>query len=165
MKFAQPKLREDVTVDIIQAYSRHLSLVVPLFDQYRQFYNQPSDLPGARHFLADRLERRDSVIFIASTGEGSKQEGIGFTQLYPSFSSTAMKRVWILNDLFVISSARKQGVGKALLERARQHALETRACEIILSTAVDNQPAQGLYEQMDYRRDTEFCQYLLKLDT
>ena len=151
-------------MDIIQAYSRHLSLVVPLFDQYRQFYGQAADPARARLFVADRLERRDSLIFFASVGEGSKQEAIGFTQLYPSFSSGQMRRLWILNDLFVIPSARKQGVGAALLQRARQLAMETKACEIVLSTGVNNHVAQSLYENMDYRRDVEFIQYVLKLD-
>jgi GNAT superfamily N-acetyltransferase len=98
------------------------------------------------------------VIFIAYAGP---REPVGFMQLYPSFSSVSLKRLWILNDLFVRSSARRGGVGRALLERARQHALETGAKGLILNTAVTNTPAQTLYETCGWEREDEFLQYNL----
>lgn len=136
-------------------------MAVELFDQYRQFYQQPSDLAGARLFLAERLQKADATIFLAVEGEGSREKAIGFLQLYPIFSSTQMKPAWLLNDLFVVASERKMGVGRALMERARQFAMETRACELMLQTAVDNRNAQRLYESLGWRRDTEFLTYVL----
>ncbi len=151
-------------MEILQAYSRHLSLLVSIFDEYRQFYGQSTDSAGARLFLADRLERRDSVIYFASDGSGSQQKALGFAQLYPSFSSVWMKRVWILNDLFVHAGARRQGIGKALLHRARQLAQETRAHGLALATGRDNEIAKHLYERAGYRLDEEFDYYLLRTD-
>lgn len=150
-------------MQIVRAYPRHLSLAAPLFDQYRQFYAQPSDREGARQFLAARLDRGDSAIFLAVEGSGGRETGVGLVQMYPLFSSIAMKPSWLLNDLFVAPEARRQGVGRALMERARQHAMETRACEIALSTGVGNSGAQALYESLGYRRDSEFYQYILPL--
>lgn len=132
--------------------------LVPLFDGYRQFYGQRSDTPAARAYLGERIERGESVIYLAYTGP---HEAAGFTQLYPSFSSVSLKPLWILNDLFVRSDIRRGGVGRALLERARQHAVETGAKGLILSTAVTNKPAQTLYESCGWQRDEEFTHYHL----
>ena len=99
------------TLEIVRATIDDLELIVPLFDGYRQFYKQPSDLAGARRFLKSHFEQDTSVIFLAfSTDEARQRQACGFTQLYPSFSSVSMKRVWILNDLFVSPTTRRTGV-------------------------------------------------------
>jgi GNAT superfamily N-acetyltransferase len=138
---------------------QHVDTIAPLFDAYRQFYRQAPDLEHAREFIKDRLAGGESVIFLA-VREGI---GLGFAQLYPSFSSVEMKRLWILNDLFVTPSARKQGIGAALLERARQLAIETGARGLMLETAVDNITAQRLYERLGWRREVDFYTYYLYL--
>ena len=133
--------------------------VAPLFDGYRQFYGQPSDLAAARAFLAERLRRDESVIFVAIADDVT----LGFTQLYPSFSSVSVRRLWILNDLFVDTGARRAGVGRALLARARAWAVETDAKGLTLSTEVSNESAQHLYESCGWTRDSEFLHYHLFL--
>ena len=153
---------QETAVEIIRASIDDLDMIVPLFDGYRQFYQQASDLEGARRFLQAHLERQTSVIFLAlRTNEQGQREACGFTQLYPSFSSVSMKRLWILNDLFVAPSARRTGTGTALLERARQFAIETGAKGLSLTTAVDNYIAQVVYEAAGWRRDQEFYAYHL----
>jgi GNAT superfamily N-acetyltransferase len=147
-----------VDITIVRAERKHFDDLAPLFDGYRQFYGQRSDLAAAQAFLRDRIERDESVIYIAYVDGG---EAAGFTQLYPSFSSVSLKPLWILNDLFVRSDIRRGGVGRALLERARQHALETRAKGLILNTAVTNRAAQTLYESCGWHREDEFLQYNL----
>jgi GNAT superfamily N-acetyltransferase len=132
-----------------------VELVAPLFDAYRQFYGRPSDLDGARRFLTDRLARGESAIFTVIE-EG---RALGFTQLYPSFSSVSMKPVWILNDLFVAAEARRRGVGTQLLKAAREHAGRTGAVRLVLSTAVTNAVAQAAYERDGWKRDTVFVTY------
>jgi GNAT superfamily N-acetyltransferase len=149
-----------VGVRTVRAASKDLDDLVPLFDGYRQFYGQRSDEAAARAYLGERMKRGESVIYLAYTGPG---DAAGFTQLYPSFSSVSLKPLWILNDLFVRSDIRRGGVGRALLERARQHAAETGAKGLILSTAVTNKPAQTLYESCGWQRDDEFMHYHLFL--
>jgi GNAT superfamily N-acetyltransferase len=138
-------------IRILRVTLEHLGEVAPLFDLYRQFYEQAPDPKGAREFI------RESVIFLARAGESPA----GFTQLYPSFSSVSMRRLWILNDLYVAAQARKLGVGEALLERARQWALETGAKGLELATATDNFPAQRLYEKTGWVKDVQFLHYYL----
>ena len=142
---------------IISVTPNEVGLVAPLFDQYRVFYRQPSDPALAQAFIAERVANRESVIFLALRDD----EPVGFTQLYPSFSSVSARRTWILNDLYVVPSCRGQGVGSALLERARAHALETGAKGLGLQTAVDNHNAQRLYEALGYRREEGFYSYFL----
>ena len=147
-----------VDVTIRRADLKDLEDVVPLFDEYREFYEKDSDQAAARAFLTARTERGESVIFVAYVAPG---EAVGFTQLYPSFSSVSMKPLWILNDLFVRSGARRGGVARMLLERARQHAIDTGAKGLILTTGVQNKPAQRLYESCGWLREDEFFQYHL----
>ena len=145
-------------MEILEASLSEIELLAPLFDQYRQFYRQSYDLDGARAFLRERMERRESIVYLALLDASA----VGFVQLYPSFSSVSMQRLWILNDLFVAPSARRSGVAKALMERARQLAIATRAKGLLLSTWVENTSAQRLYENLGYVRDAEFYSYFLK---
>jgi GNAT superfamily N-acetyltransferase len=136
-----------------------LDLLVPLFDGYRIFYEQPSNPGIAANFLKERLRLRESVILLA-TAAG---EGLGFVQLYPSFSSVAAQRIWILNDLYVTEKARRGGVARALMEAAKEHARFTGAVRLTLSTALTNQKAQRLYESLGYVRDNDYFNYDLKV--
>lgn len=131
----------------------------PLFDAYRRFYRQPSDPAGAKRFLAQRLRNEESVVFLAVRGTIV----LGFTQLYPTFSSVSLRRLWILNDLFVLPEARRQGVAEALMARAARLAGETGAEGLVLETAVDNLPAQTLYERLGWKREKKFYRYNLDI--
>lgn len=126
-----------------------------LFDQYRVFYKQTSNIDAAKRFIQERLEKNDSVIFVAV--ENGKY--VGFTQLYPTFSSVAMKRLWILNDLYVDEVNRQSGVGRKLLAVAKQFVMETKAKGLQLQTAVDNFTAQRLYESDGWKRDSNSFYY------
>ncbi len=137
-------------MNIVKADHTHLDVLVELFDAYRQFYDQPSDLARARDFVAARMDRGESVVFLALDG----QAGLGFTQLYPIFSSISAAPMWLLNDLYVAAEARGRGVGAALLERACVHAKETGACQLLLETGKDN-PARRLYERCGWQLVTE----------
>jgi ribosomal protein S18 acetylase RimI-like enzyme len=150
-----------VADSIRQASAADIELVAPLFDAYRQFYAQPSDLDLARAFIAERLTRGESVIFLAERAGRS----VGFVQLYPLFSSTAARprRLWLLNDLYVSPEARSGGVGRALMDRARQLAEATDAVGLELATARTNVGAQRLYESLGYRVDEHFLRYELGL--
>lgn len=146
-------------ISIRQADLNDLDLLVPLFDQYRIFYKQSSDLKGARAYLTQRLQLKEAVILLAVEAEGGLPQGAGFTQLYPSFSSVTMQRLWILNDLFVNEAFRGRGIGSRLLEAAREYAVRTGTKGLTLTTATDNIAAQHLYEASGYVRDEDFYTY------
>lgn len=146
-------------MEIYQATIEDLEDVSNLFNLYRMFYQQTSDIEGTKAYIKARIENQESVIFVAK----EKQKYVGFTQLYPAFSSIAMKRAWILNDLYVDEKARKQGVGEMLLQKAKELAIETGANSISLSTASDNDAAQRLYDRNGYIQDSQFYHYELNL--
>ncbi len=123
-----------------------------LFDDYRAFYKQARKPQAAQVFISERLERKDSVLFVAE----KKGTLIGFTQLYPSFSSVAMKKLWILNDLYVAPAERGQGAAKALLAQAVSFAKMDGAKGLTLNTAMDNHEAQKLYESTGWKPDKNF---------
>ncbi|MGD0675098.1 MAG: GNAT family N-acetyltransferase [Polyangiaceae bacterium] len=132
-----------------------LDAIVPLFDGYRRFYEQPADLEGARRFIGARLQAGDSAIFVAERD----RHPIGFTQLYPSFSSAWMKRVWVLNDLFVGSAHRGRGFGKALIIAAEAFARGGGAKGLVLATQKTNSIAKALYEAQGWQIDGAFDHY------
>jgi ribosomal protein S18 acetylase RimI-like enzyme len=149
-----------MALEIVRASHKDVDRIVSLFDQYREFYRERADTEGARSFLMERLTKNESAVFLAVDPE---LDAVGFIQLYPSFSSISMKRLWILNDLFVLPAARKRGVGEALLRRAEKFARETNAKRLELQTWVNNLPAQRLYEKLGWKRNTDFYQYTLNL--
>jgi ribosomal protein S18 acetylase RimI-like enzyme len=148
-----------IAVEIRRATAAEADLVAPLFDSYRQFYGCSADLDAAGRFLRDRLERGESVVFVAVLGG----TGVGFVQLYPTFTSIGARRAWILNDLYVAPDARRRGVGRALMEAARQLAEETGAAWLELATAKDNARAQALYRNCGYTRDDGYDRFKLTL--
>jgi GNAT superfamily N-acetyltransferase len=127
---------------VVQAHFEHLEEIARLFDQYRVFYKQPSDLEAAKKFIQERFRKRDSVVLAARDAKRL----VGYTQLYPSFSSVSMKRVWILNDLFVEEACRRKGIATLLMKAAESFARDTGAVRLILATQVSNAAAQPLYE-------------------
>jgi len=146
-------------ITVRRATIADLDRLVQLFDAYRQFYRRPSDPEGARRFLAERMEREESVILLAV----ENATAIGFTQLFPSFSSGAMAPIFILNDLFVSQDARRCGVGSALLEAAAQFGRAEGALRLTLATEVTNTTARAVYEGLGWKRDEVFCVYHLGL--
>lgn len=145
---------------VIRVNEQHVDEVAELFDGYRVFYGQASDFEKARTFLQARIQNDESVIFAVASEAGKL---VGFTQLYPLFSSVQAQRVWLLNDLFVAPDARRQGVGEMLMETARQFAFETGARGLALETGVDNHNAQALYEKLGYEKQEGTWWYFLQL--
>ncbi len=133
-----------------------------LFDKYRIFYDQTSDITLAIDFLTDRLRNAESVIFKAQDTSGRY---VGFTQLYPSFSSIAARPTWVLNDLYVLEDARGYGIGRRLLSSARDYAIATKAKGLTLAAAKDNYRAQRLYESFGFNKSSLFNHYYLDLDS
>lgn len=150
---------------IKQAGIEDIESIIPLFTAYRTFYNIESDPVELRDYLYKRLKNNQCVIFFASSDEASPDTAaVGFTQLYPGFSSLSLKNTWTLHDLYVAPEARRLFVGQQLMDRATRMAKETGACEIMLQTATDNVAAQGLYEKIGYKRDNDFYCYSLDLE-
>ena len=148
-------------MNVTLADSSNIPKLANLFNQYRIFYGEKTDLKAATDFLKSRFKNKDSVILVAH--ENSKMGG--FIQLYPSFSSVGMQKIWILNDLFVDADFRRQNIARNLMEAARKYAKETGVLRIDLATQISNIFAQNLYESMGYTKNESFFHYSLPIKT
>ncbi|MGP9797189.1 GNAT family N-acetyltransferase [Halomonas sp. 86] len=132
-----------------------------LLDDYRQFYQQQSDLKGARYFLNQRFGLGDSFILVSEEAQGTIS---GFVQLFPGLSTVGMNARWTLNDLYVLPEYRRQGVGRALMSAAADLAQDHGVARLVLMTQVENKRAQHLYESLGWQRNTAFYSYLLDVN-
>jgi ribosomal protein S18 acetylase RimI-like enzyme len=146
-------------IDIRKATAADLDALATLFDGYRQFYGEPTDVAAGRAFLEARLQQQESVILLASLSG----RDAGFCQLYPIFSSVSLRRAWLLNDLFVDPGTRGQGIGEALLGAAAAHGRDSGAAWLTLQTANDNTSAQRLYTRTGWQQEQQFRSYVLEL--
>jgi GNAT superfamily N-acetyltransferase len=144
-----------MSLAVRQACANDLDALTALFDGYRRFYGQPADLERARCFLEARLCAADSVLLLAE----DDTLGVGFAQMYPSFSSLRMARLWILNDLFVAAGYRQHGAGRALLEACVEYGRHSGAAALRLETQRTNNVAQALYIEQGWELDEEFCSF------
>jgi ribosomal protein S18 acetylase RimI-like enzyme len=149
------------SVFVRPASAPDMAAIAELFDAYRQFYEQPPDLPLARQFIADRLSQQDSVILVAEAATPGRP--LGFCQLYPSFCSVEAQPIYVLYDLFVQPVARQVGVGRQLLLAAEAQAAAEGKVRMDLTTARTNTPAQRLYESLGWVRDDIFLTYNRRL--
>lgn len=147
-------------LQIKRAFEDNIAAIAPLFDAYRVFYKKETDLDAATKFLTDRIQKDESVIYMAEI-DG---EAVGFCQLYPIFSSASLKRTWLLNDLFVTEKARGKGVATSLLQTAKAFGYDTNAKWLLLQTAADNTTAQSVYEKNGWLRINDFVFYEMTLD-
>jgi len=135
---------------IIQAQIEHLNVLAPLFDDYRVFYEQTSNVKEAKTFIKARIINKDSIIYIAIIDS----KVVGFTQLYPLFSSVSMEQMYLLNDLYVNSNYRNKGIGQQLIKEAKDFCVTNNYKGLAIQTA-NNNPAQHLYERLGFKKDTD----------
>jgi ribosomal protein S18 acetylase RimI-like enzyme len=148
-------------VHVRRATSGDAERVAPLFDAYRQFYGLGPDPALSRRFIAERLERDESIVLLAQSADGTS---LGFVQMYPTFASLRAARVMVLYDLFVAPTARRSGVARSLMDAAVVEARNAGAVALTLQTARTNHAAQRLYESLGWHRDEAFYEYELRLD-
>jgi ribosomal protein S18 acetylase RimI-like enzyme len=151
---------------IRKASTHDIEQLAKLFDAYRQFYEQVPDYDLAKRFIEDRVNKQDSIIYVAesfvneSIVDGTQSQNlVGFCQLYPTFCSLIAAPICILYDLFVDASARKTGIGKALMLAAHEYAENNGYARLDLTTAKTNLAAQSLYESLGWVRDEVFYSY------
>ena len=142
--------------EIRKASMEDVDAVAQLFDDYRVFYKYPSDIDSARKFLTERISNNDSEIFICFNDVNT---AVGFVHLYPLFSSTRMKKLWLLNDLYVHEQYRGKANSIALIEKAKELCKSTNACGLMLETAKDNMVGNNLYPKTGFQLDNDHNYY------
>ena len=147
-------------MNIKQVSIENLSELVILFDQYMIFYQQPSAAEKYRKYLEERLINKEATVFIAYSAE---KNAMGFALNYHSFSSVSQGKVVVLNDLFIATEYREKGVASHLIDSTISYAKEIRAVRVDIATAIDNFPAQTLYEKIGFIKNVGFFSYNLPI--
>lgn len=142
---------------IRKATIEDVDLLSILFDQYRIFYQKQTDITAAKKFLTERITNNESEIFVATTEDNNILTG--FVQLYPIFSSTRMKRLWLLNDLYVHPNYRGQNISILLLDKAKELSQNTNAVGLILETEKSNLIGNNLYPRAGFVIDQDHNYY------
>jgi ribosomal protein S18 acetylase RimI-like enzyme len=140
---------------IIRANKNHIEGVSILFDFYRQFYKYQKDLKNSKNYIHERIINEESIIFIAT----DNKRVVAFVQLYETFDSLNLNKKIVLYDLYVLEKYRKLGIGRKLMNKSKEFAINNKFSRIELSTSIDNYDAQKLYESLDYIRDKEYYNY------
>jgi len=149
-----------MSITIKQATVEDAAHIIPLFNAYRMFYGQHSNISAAGEFITQRLQNNQSVIFIAFNTDG---KAVGFTQLYPIFSSVGLKNAWLLNDLYVTEAERGKRIATMLLDAAKEHGRQTNSGWLMLQTAITNHAAQKAYEANGWQRDNDYYVYTVNV--
>ncbi len=147
-------------IKISPANIEFIDTAASLFNEYRKFYNQESDIKKAKSFLLERIKNNESIIFVSFD---DNDNATGFMQLYPSFSSVSVRKTYILNDLYIDKDNRGKGIGRLLINAAKDFAKENGVTKISLTTAKTNKTAQNLYESENYVKDDEYVVYNLEV--
>jgi len=148
-----------MAIEIIKADKKHIKEVSILFDHYRQFYKYKKNLNKSQSFINERIINNESTIFISLYDK----KIVGFVQLYETFDSLNLNKKLVLYDLYVLEKYRKLGIGRKLMNKSRDFAINNNFKRIELSTSIDNYSAQKLYESLDYIRDKEYYDYGLEV--
>ncbi len=149
-------------MEVIRATLSELSLLLPLFDRYRQFYEQPSELTVCEEYLRARIGREEAVIFIVVEMQQEELVALGFSMMYISFSTIGMKKFWSLHDLYVEEEYRKQGIAKMLINKCKEQAAEDNPIGVVIESRISNQSAQHLFDSVGFVREGEHYFYFLE---
>jgi len=149
-----------VPIDILRAAPEHATKISEVFDLYRQYYGEISDIEASESFLRDRIKASEAIIFFAEDPFG---KAVGFVLAYPIFCAVLYRRDLLLGDLFVLEGLRGKGIGHRLLQAMKEHGVEINSKATLLATEQDNLKAQGLYESLGFKHDTDRRYYYLSL--
>lgn len=133
----------------------HLNEFAELFDSYRVFYEQPSDLERGKSFLKERITNKETVTFLIK----KDNKYVGFAQLYSLYHYKTLKRQWLLSDLFVDPAYRGSGLAINLIDQCKQYCIETDACGLLLETQKTNKIGNSLYPKCGFELDSEHNYY------
>jgi GNAT superfamily N-acetyltransferase len=126
--------------------------LLPLMRAYCDFYEvTPADadlLAIIEALIGD--PRHEGVQLIARGTDGS---ATAFATVYWSWSTTDGGRIGVMNDLFVVESARGQGIAEALIETCAAESATHGARQLVWQTAPGNLRAQRVYERVGATRE------------
>ena len=128
--------------------------LLQLVEAYQRFYQVRDIDPDRNRTFFERFIDcpEEGAQFLCYLGE----RPAGFTTLYFPYSSTRAATIALMNDLYVEPEQRGQGIGHALIEKARETARARGYEQLSWMTAADNGRAQRLYDRYESLRTSWF---------
>lgn len=115
---------------LVQSISeKYIDQFVIVVDEYRKFCGFNLSPEATKGFFKNLHKENKAATFIAISEE---YEIMGFINLYPSYSTLSLRKIWILNDLGVSSRFRRLGVAQALIKKSIEFAKESGSIRIEL---------------------------------
>ena len=147
---------------IVAANEENFGELLDLIEDYQRFY-KVDDIQRERNrrFFSRFLEHPEEGLQFIAYLDG---KAVGFITLYFPYSSTRATAFALMNDLFVSSGVRGEGIGLKLIEKARDVAKARGFNSLSWMTAQDNETAQRLYDRMDVSKSAWF-EYSLSTDS
>ena len=126
--------------------------LIPMIAAYQGFYEAKEIRDDRnREFFRRFLAPSEAGMLI---GAWQGERLVGYACLYWHFSSTKAVETVLMNDLYVDEGARREGVGRALIDASAEVARGRGAPLLEWSTAPDNATAQRLYDSTGAERST-----------
>lgn len=123
-----------------------LEAILPLIDAYQEFYGSESNREKNRTFFTQLLGSERGIQLVAKSETG---DCLGFATIFRQLSSVSASEFLVMNDLFVLPSARGKNVGKALIQSCQKYANQNGFTSIEWQTQRENHTAQKLYDRMN----------------
>lgn len=145
---------------IVLAEVEHLAPLSQLLNAHRVAQGQADNQPAVSHFLFERIINHEALIFLALEAEHAAQpQGKGFLMLYPAYSAQSLMPVWILGELYVAPEARRQGVGRSLLNEALTLVHQRGDQGLTLEIAQDNMAGRQFLSTMGFQQQSQLTHY------
>lgn len=143
-------------MQIEQLSEKYIDQLIDVVEEYRKFCGFSASYEQTKKFFQYLFTNEKSVTFIAIS---DNDEVMGFVNLYPSYSTLALSKIWILNDLAVSSRFRRMGLAQKLIKRVITFAEETGAVRVELKTQITNRGAQKFYSEIGFKVDKDNIYY------
>lgn len=147
---------------IERATERDVSVVLGLIKRLADYEKLSHEVVASEARLRQTLfgNAPGAEVFLACiTGDA-----VGFAVFFQSFSTFLGRPGVYLEDLFVLPEWRQQGIGRRLLERVAQTAIE-RGCGRLEWSVLDwNEPAIEFYERLGAQAMDQWTTYRLSGD-
>ncbi len=141
----------DMRPEDLQAVGRLAGRLVRLHHDYdpRRWMMPDGIEAGYARYFASQLGQPETVLVVAT--HGSEIVAYAYAAVEERNWAELRDRCGRLHDLFVVESARRQGLGRAMLRECicRLSALEVRL--IVTTTAWQNEPSQALVRSLGFR--------------
>ncbi len=103
-------------------------------------------------------------IFLISSNEAQEKNILGFVVISYRQSVEFLGKIAILEQMFLLTEWRRQGVGSCILPLIEAHAISKKCHALTSEVNIANSHVRAFYEQFDYMLHRQHCIISKRLD-